>query len=69
MIADKHEAHKSSVSALASLGPHLYSGATKSLKIWDTFTMQSISELNDFGSVKAIVISQYRKLLIAAADK
>lgn len=39
LVADKHEAHKSCVNALASLGPHLYSGATKSLKIWDTLTM------------------------------
>ena len=70
MVHDKHDAHKSPVYAMTSVGNQLYSAAARSLRIWDVGTMKLLSDLTEkIGVIKAIAFWRERNLLMTAAEK
>ena len=70
MVHDKHDAHKTPVYAMTSVGNQLYSAAARSLKIWDLSTMRLLSDLSDkIGVIKSIAVWKERNLLMTAAEK
>ena len=70
MLHDKHDAHKSQVYAMTSVGNQLYSAAARSLRIWDLSTMQVLSDLTEkIGVIKAIAFWKERNLLMTAAER
>ena len=70
MVHDNHDAHKSVVYAMTSVGNQLYSAAARSLRIWDVGTMKLLSDLAEkIGVIKAIAFWKERNLLMTAAEK
>jgi WD40 repeat protein len=47
----------------------LFSSARKGLKVWDLGTMECVSEMPDYGIIKAIAYWKERNLLLTAAEK